>query len=271
MSNHAKQILSKLSIVVAAALYALPASAYNYWSYPFSYPGYWIWPLTTNVLTLANPTVGYARAVAYPFGAMSGSSGSYHWINSGDPTASDMFYPHDVQYSRPYFYRNNTQQPGAATPCYNEPGAYSRASRTQSLASTKAQDESLINGANLPGNTNKPPLQALGVAPATVPSPGFIPAAAPIGAANLAGSPLNASLAKLFIDRINDRFKGNIKTALSDPDTKALAQALGLIESNSTTGANISNSRIALSKQIMADTTLSSASKLDAVRALIKQ
>lgn len=72
-----------------------------------------------------------------------------------------------------------------------------------------------------------------------------------------------------FVDHINNNFHGDIASALKDKQTRAYAQALGVIEANSRP-FDLPDDRIELIKRILNDPSEDSISKINAIRLLIK-
>ncbi len=123
----------------------------------------------------------------------------------------------------------------------------------------------------------QPPMQAQGfpslgmatlppVAPPVVKGPFGQQPGLPPGA-----SPISASMPKLFVDRINKNFKGNIKNALFDPETRSLAKAVGLVGLDDVFDADLSANRVALAKHILQESSLDPAHKIEALRTVLKR
>ena len=73
-----------------------------------------------------------------------------------------------------------------------------------------------------------------------------------------------------FIDLVNTRFGGNISAALFDPPTRSYARSVGLISGDDMFDADLSAQKVATIKAIFADQSEDPASRLNAVRLLLK-
>jgi hypothetical protein len=80
---------------------------------------------------------------------------------------------------------------------------------------------------------------------------------------------VRAPLADGFINLVNTKFQGNVKTALFDPETRGWAKMLGMVSDDSMFGTDFSDTRVELIRQIFADQSLDSVSKLSAVKILL--
>lgn len=242
-----------LSVVITAALFAAPANA-QYFN-----QGSWTWPIS-RFWSLARPLFGL-RWLAHP-SAPYGVSGYYYYRNNG----RDL-YPADVQYYQPYSYRAFGPPPWQTDPNGNEPAESIRRSR---MDSQRDADLAILDGADRALRPDEP----VASAPALVRRPFAPPAPVPAVAAppgEPAASPLQVSLTKMFIDRVNKRFRGNIRKALDDADTRSLAQAIGLIDPADPYGLDLSDPRVSVARHIMGDSSLSLTNKLDAIRAILRR
>lgn len=119
-------------------------------------------------------------------------------------------------------------------------------------------------GHALPNADGTPPMapQVASKSPVTLP-PNLKDAAG--SAKGVARSPL----ADGFINLINTKFQGNVKTALFDPEARGWAKLLGVVNDDSMFGMDFSDTRVELIRQIFADQGLDSVSKLGAVKILL--
>ena len=78
----------------------------------------------------------------------------------------------------------------------------------------------------------------------------------------------NAPFASSFIDTVNNKYNGDIQSALSDQNTRAMAHNLGLIGGGNA-NLNLSEERKSVIGRIMHDDSLDAASKMAAVKALL--
>ena len=120
-------------------------------------------------------------------------------------------------------------------------------------------------GHALPGADGTPPIapQVASKNPVAL-APNLNDAAAK-GATGAARSPL----ADGFVNLVNDKFQGNVKTALFDPETRGWAKMLGVVNDDKMFGMDFSDTRVELIRQIFADQGLDSVSKLGAVKILL--
>lgn len=81
---------------------------------------------------------------------------------------------------------------------------------------------------------------------------------------------LSSPLAAHFIETVNGRFDGDIGKALKHSETKNLAEAMGLIDRKGFSVGDLSPSRIQAISHIFKDQSLDPASKLDAMRILLR-
>ncbi len=291
LSNVVKTMVSA-AILAASSLCLQPAQAYyiNYSPYGYGNWSYLAWPLTSVFYQLATPYYAYGRSMTFPFNMMNSTTGYFHSPNYWNPSAPDSNYANNFQSGGQFSYYGNSGSGSGQYPF--GPGAYSGWSRQQSMAANRAQDQGLLNGANNalnPGQPGQAPLQGIPQPPFSpnqqMPAGGFVPPGsnvpgvppivkppgAPFQAAPaVAGSPMQGPLSQMFVDRVNKKFKGNIKTALFDPDTRSLARAVGLVGPGDVFDADLSSGRVSMVKQIFGDPSLDPTSKLNAVRALVK-
>lgn len=83
--------------------------------------------------------------------------------------------------------------------------------------------------------------------------------------------PAGASpLAAGFIDVVNTRFKGDISKALFDPDTRAFARSVGLIDSNEIFDADLNAQKVQTIRGILNDNSEDATVRINAVRMLLK-
>lgn len=98
-----------------------------------------------------------------------------------------------------------------------------------------------------------------------------------VGSANSVSSNSNviskseaiSPIADGFVSTIVTEFDGNIALALMDPATRSWAKALGLIDNTKYKKDSFPQTRIHLIRQILLDSSLSSVSKLDAIKILL--
>lgn len=83
------------------------------------------------------------------------------------------------------------------------------------------------------------------------------------------GTSVAAPLAQAFVHQVNTKFDGNMNSALFDPETRSWAKALGLINHDKLFGADLSDTRVQLMRQVLQDQTLDAISKLGAVKILL--
>lgn len=83
------------------------------------------------------------------------------------------------------------------------------------------------------------------------------------------GSAVAAPLAQAFVHQVNSKFDGNMNNALFDPETRSWAKALGLINHEKLFGADLSDTRVQLMRQVLQDQSLDAISKLGAVKILL--
>lgn len=81
---------------------------------------------------------------------------------------------------------------------------------------------------------------------------------------------LSSPLAAHFIETINGRFDGDIGKALKHSETRNLAEAMGLIDRKGFSAGDLSPSRIQAISHIFKDQSLDPASKLDAMKILLR-
>ncbi|GEM_PF-3315114 len=244
MSSVSKRVLVALSLILSAGSACQPASAYYFGFSPYGFGGlggYMLWPLQSMFYGFSNPYVSYTRAMTYP-GLWNGSSGFYN------PLRLPPVYPPNYMGTQDY------QDPEPIS----DPRERTRASRPAPFV----KDQVVSAGWN-----NRAPQSAQGPAPA--PSP--VPLAVPGAAAQAGPSGINAPLAAGFVDRVNRNFNGNIRDALSDPDTCTWAKAIGLIGSDDPFAGNLTSEHVDLVRRILEDPSLDAAHKVDAARALIKR
>jgi hypothetical protein len=88
------------------------------------------------------------------------------------------------------------------------------------------------------------------------------------GPSNVAagGSPLAAG----FIDVVNTKFQGDISKALFDPDTRAYARSVGLIDSNEIFDADLNPQKLQTIRGILNDSSEDATVRINAVRMLLK-
>jgi len=93
------------------------------------------------------------------------------------------------------------------------------------------------------------------------------------GAGSGVGSGITSSstapFAGAFINNVNSEYKGDIRKALSNPQTRAWAQSLGVMNSGSNNFA-ISDERSGVIEHVLRDSSLDPVSKLDAVKILLR-
>jgi hypothetical protein len=98
-------------------------------------------------------------------------------------------------------------------------------------------------------------------------------AAGGAGAGGTLGSGITSSstapFAGAFINNINSEYKGDIRKALSNPQTRAWAQSLGIMNSGSN-NFSISDERSGVIEHVLKDSSLDPVSKLDAVKILLR-
>lgn len=83
------------------------------------------------------------------------------------------------------------------------------------------------------------------------------------------GSAMAAPLAQAFVHQVNSKFDGNMNNALFDPETRSWAKALGLINHEKLFGADLSDTRVQLMRQVLQDQSLDAISKLGAIKILL--
>jgi hypothetical protein len=105
----------------------------------------------------------------------------------------------------------------------------------------------------------------------------FMPPVAPQIASSVAspgsiGFPSHASepLAQGFVQVLNEQYGGNIGNALRDKDLRKYAHSVGLIDSDKYAADKIASQKIDLIRAILADSTESASTKINAVRMLLK-
>src|SRR5262249_2166047 len=141
------------------------------------------------------------------------------------------------------------------------------------------------NGYSVPQYSNTMPPTAPQIArqqapaplpmPTPQPQPSPVPPSAPpsnptapsIPTPLRAGSP--APLAAGFVNRVNEKFDGDISHALFNPETRAWAKMLGLVDGDTIFMADLSPDRVETIKRIFKDASLDPASKLNAVKILL--
>ncbi len=79
----------------------------------------------------------------------------------------------------------------------------------------------------------------------------------------------NPHLADNFIKTVNSKFNGDISKALFDPQTRGVAKSVGLTDDDALFDANLSKSRVGIVRNIFNDPSLSSESKINAVKILL--
>jgi hypothetical protein len=94
------------------------------------------------------------------------------------------------------------------------------------------------------------------------------PQASPLNAVPQQASP--APLAAGFVDLVNAKYDGDLGKALFNPDARAWARTVGLIQNDQMFGADLSSTRVSLMQGIMKDPNLDAVSKLDAVKILLR-
>ncbi len=81
---------------------------------------------------------------------------------------------------------------------------------------------------------------------------------------------LSSPLAAHFIETVNSRFDGDIAKALKHSETRNLAEAMGLVERKGFSVSSLNQSRIDAITHIFKDQSLDPASKLDAMKILLR-
>ncbi|MCC6980892.1 MAG: hypothetical protein IT343_21410 [Candidatus Melainabacteria bacterium] len=81
---------------------------------------------------------------------------------------------------------------------------------------------------------------------------------------------LSSPLAAHFIETVNGRFDGDISKALKHSETRNLAEAMGLIDRKGFSAGDLSASRVQAISHIFKDQSLDPASKLDAMKILLR-
>jgi hypothetical protein len=100
--------------------------------------------------------------------------------------------------------------------------------------------------------------------PAAV-SPGSSPPTAPPIAPSRPGPPAGG-----FIDLVNSKYQGDISKALFDPDVRAYARAVGLIDNDGIFDADLKPQKVQTIRGILADTHEDATVRINAVRMLLK-
>lgn len=292
MSKVTKKLLLSLIVLLSCWAMVLPANAVYFGYWPYSYTNYWAYPLTSMAYGLTRPLYGLARAATYPFYGFNGSAG--YW----NPNARFQTYGLGA-----------LGYPGYGTSPWNQgvysynPGQFPMWPGSQSREQILAQDRALVSRANdslnpagaanapppvySPAQSNMMPGQAPPFSPLPMQAQGFpslgmatLPASAPAVVKGptglqpgmpLGASPLASSMSKPFIDRINKNFKGNIKNALFDPETRSMARAVGLVGPDDVFDADLSANRVALAKHILQESSLDPVQKIDALRTVLKR
>jgi len=95
------------------------------------------------------------------------------------------------------------------------------------------------------------------------------PNALPMGVSSLPQH-LSSPLAAHFIETVNGRFDGDIGKALKHSETRNLAEAMGLIERKGFSPSDLSHSRVQAISHVLKDQSLDPASKLDAMKILLR-
>lgn len=110
--------------------------------------------------------------------------------------------------------------------------------------------------------------------PATPDSAREAASAPPAVAANVpqgcAASGGNAPLAQGFVNLVNSRFDGNISQALFDPEARAWARSIGLINQDDVFAANLSSERVELIERLFKDESLPAHAKIHTTRVLLQ-
>ena len=76
-------------------------------------------------------------------------------------------------------------------------------------------------------------------------------------------------IAVSFIGHINDRFNGDIRAALFDPQTRSLAKALGIVDEGQMFSTDLSDTKVELIRQILREDSLDPGSKLSTVKIML--
>jgi len=84
-----------------------------------------------------------------------------------------------------------------------------------------------------------------------------------------AGKHSSPEAAANFIDSVNNKYNGDIKQALFDPETRASAKSIGLIDEDGLFDANFSPARVDTMRGILRDSSLDPQSKVGALKFLL--
>ena len=99
----------------------------------------------------------------------------------------------------------------------------------------------------------------------------FPPLAPPVvGSPALEAGAAKAPMADGFIDLVNRKYDGNISMALADRQVRSFARAIGLIGGDDVLKSDFSAERVQIIKGILADPHEDGATKISAVRMLLK-
>jgi hypothetical protein len=97
------------------------------------------------------------------------------------------------------------------------------------------------------------------------------PYAMPVSQLHAGGfAPMSAPFAVSFINVVNEKYDGDIRRALANPQTKAWASSLGLVDSAQVGKATLSEERVGVIGRILHDSTLDPVSKLEAIKILLR-
>lgn len=282
-------LLSAIAVTVTASLFPAPAQAYYY---PFNYyggrgVGNLLYPLSYLAYPLLGGRAPYS-AYSAPYLMRQASrtlTGSYNYPY-GPYANSFTGYPN---MDGPYGMQSYTDQEPLNSPRQRQrpkrKGQYgvdetahaewldpaaSDAALMQNMPPAAASQYGNLQN-QIAGQIPPPNATTAGAPPPLAPN---VVGSSPITLApnrNNAnpGAPVGAPLAEGFINHVNSKYSGDIKSALFDPETRSYARVIGLVSDDNLFQANLSDARVALVKQILQDSSLDPVSKLQAIKIMI--
>ena len=287
-----KCVVGFCASIALLAVTASPAPA-QYLNYlPWSIGSSLLYPLRMFGGYSANGMSGYSNPLWYGGGVLNrmsrGSGGlgyggydangnpNFYEINNDDPNSPNSVSPYNQNQTPPAVLRYGG-------PIYQPKSKKSR-QNAQNTQNTAQNFQPNYSQSGYPSAANgqvaygQPPQagysqpQAVGYPPGQPQAP-FAPTA---GVANVMpqaiGSAVSAPqqaapFAVSFINTVNEKYDGDIRRALANPQTKAWASSLGLVN-----GAklNLSEERVGVIGRILHDSTLDPVSKLEAIKILLR-
>jgi hypothetical protein len=247
MIPRVRKLLLASSLLFGSVLSCAAAHAY-YPGYPLYGYGPFssaLWPLRAVLYPLRGVGYGYG----YGYGAL-----GYNAAYFANSLVSRALYS-PFAYPRPYM---GMQEYEDEEPLY-APRRRARPKRPQEAVSDQVASAQWSQPASNPAM----PMPAPGAASA----PPAVAANSPQGYAPPGG---NAPLAQGFVNLVNSRFDGNISQALFDPEARAWARSIGLINKDDVFAANLSNERVELIERVFKDESLPAHAKIHTTRVLLQ-